>query len=162
MVTLAGKTTLLMWLLLLITSFAFATDLEQALNDYEQQRYTEALQTLRGLANQNNSEAQYHLAFMYLNGDGVPSNDRLAVKWFEQAALAGHAGAQDTLAYMYLNGRGLDKDPVQAYAWYSLAADNGIFLASKIVDMLEQQLTLEDRIAGNLLFEDYKTRIKPP
>lgn len=145
---------------LLLPAFTHANELEQALNDYDYGRFAAAMNTLEKLAIEGNTEAQYHLAFMYFNGDGVENDDEIAARWFEQAALAGHSGAQDILAYMYLNGRGVAADPVQAYAWYSLAAENGVFLANKIITMLEQELTLEDRIAAELMLEEYRATVK--
>lgn len=145
---------------LLLSTITHANELEQALENYEYGRFKSAIETLEKLAIENNIEAQYHLAFMYFNGDGVKNNDGIAAKWFEQAAFAGHAGAQDILAYMYLNGRGVAADPKQAYAWYSLAAENGIFLAKNIISILEQELTLEERIAAEMILEEYRQRIR--
>lgn len=147
-------------LCLLLPAFTHANELEQALNDYEYGHFAAAMKTLEKLAREDNPEAQYHLAFMYFNGDGVENNDEIAAKWFEQAAMAGHAGAQDILAYMYLNGRGVAADPLQAYVWYSLAAENGVFLANKIITMLEQEMTLEDRVAAEMMLEESRAIVK--
>lgn len=153
-------TTLILTFFVLHPAFIHASELEQALSDYEYGRFEEALQTLERLANDNNIEAQYHLAFMYFNGDGVENDDSVAASWFERAAMSGHAGAQDILAYMYLNGRGVGPDPVQAYAWYSLAAENGIFLANKIIAMLDRELSMEDRLAARLMVQEYRQEME--
>ena len=50
---------------------------------------------------------------MYFNGDGVENDDKVAARWFEQAAIAGHAGAQDILVYIDLNGRGVASENEQ-------------------------------------------------
>ena len=38
------------------------------------------------LAEQGVASAQYNLALMYANGEGVPENDAEAVKWYRKAA----------------------------------------------------------------------------
>ncbi|OQY56398.1 MAG: hypothetical protein DRR08_31480 [Candidatus Parabeggiatoa sp. nov. 2] len=55
---------------------------------------TKASRWIRKAATQGDSEAQYTLGLMYLKGEGVKKNVRLAKKWFRQAAAQGHAPAQ--------------------------------------------------------------------
>ena len=145
---------------LAVSSAPVADELTQALDNYENGNFLSAAVLLQSLAEKDNAVAQYHLAFMYFNGDGLNQDEDTAAYWFERAARNGHAAAQDTLAYLYLNGRGLPADPVVAYAWYTLAADNGIFLAQEIIDMLEQQLAAEDLIAARLLAEELRLSIE--
>ena len=127
---------------------------------YEQGNYEVALEQFTQLAHQNNTEAQYNLAFMYFGGEGIPQDDSKAAYWFEQAAKLAHAGAQDTLAYLYLHGRGLDIDKIQSYAWYCVAAENGIFLAKNISENLKKEMNSEDRIQANLLSTQYIKKYK--
>jgi len=122
---------------------------------YEQGNFQRAYKQFTQLALQNNTEAQYNLAFMYFSGEGIPQDDEKAVFWFKQAAKSAHAGAQDTLAYLYLHGRGLDADRIQAYAWYSVAAENGIFLAKNISESLKKQMNIDERIQADILSKQY-------
>ncbi len=132
-----------------------ADELTTATTAYEQGNFQTAYKQFTQLALQNNTEAQYNLAFMYFGGDGIPQDDVKAAFWFEQAAKLAHAGAQDTLAYLYLHGRGLNADRVQAYAWYSVAAENGIFLAKNISENLKKQMGIDERIQADLLSNQY-------
>ncbi len=135
---------------------AIANDeLSSAITAYEQGNYEIAYETFSHLADQNDAEAQYNLAFMYFGGEGITQNDVKAAFWFEQAAKSAHAGAQDTLAYLYLHGRGLEPNPIQAYAWYSVAAENGIFLAKNISENLKRKMNTEERLHADLLSTEY-------
>ena len=62
----------------------------------------------KALAELGMGAAQYDLALMYDNGEGVPENDAEAVKWYRKAADQGIAYAQYNLGYMYANGEGVD------------------------------------------------------
>jgi uncharacterized protein len=142
--------------IILFSIAAFADDrLTIAMSAYEQGNYQQALEQFTQLAQQNNAEAQYNLAFMYFGGEGIPQDDVKAVFWFEKAAKLAHAGAQDTLAYMYLHGRGLEPSTIEAYAWYRVAAENGIFLAKNISENLKKQMNISDRIHADILSSEY-------
>jgi len=135
---------------------AFADNrLTMAMTAYEQGNYQQAYEQFSQLAQQDNAEAQYNLAFMYFGGDGIPQDDVKAAFWFEKAAKLAHAGAQDTLAYMHLNGRALDASLVEAYAWYRVAAENGIFLAKNVSENLKKQMNVDERLHADLLSSEY-------
>ncbi len=55
---------------------------------------------------------------MYDNGQGVPQDYAMAVKWSRKAADQGYAPAQYALGYMYQNAL---QDYVRAHMWYNLA-----------------------------------------
>jgi len=44
---------------------------------------------------------------MYYNGEGVPQDYAVAMKWYRLAAEQGHAKAQYNLGVMYYNGEGV-------------------------------------------------------
>jgi len=48
-------------------------------------------------AEQENAAAQYNLGNMYSKGQGVPQDDKTAVKWYRIAAEQGDDGAQEKL-----------------------------------------------------------------
>ena len=145
---------------MLFISSAYANELSDALTAYEQGDYQSAFSQLSSLAEQNNTEAQYNLAFMYFSGDGIPNNDIEAVHWFEKAAKSGHAQAQDILAYLYLNGRGVEKDRITAYAWYRVSAENGVFLANQISKNLYKKMNTEERILADKLSIEFIKKYK--
>ena len=63
---------------------------------------------------------------MYVNGWGVPKDDKQAVKWYKLAADQGNAPAQFNLGVMYDKGEGLPEDDQQAVNWYRRAAEQGL------------------------------------
>jgi len=69
--------------------------------------------------------AQFRLAGMFFEGNGVPQDDKEAVKWYEKAAAHGHVEAQFILGTLYEKGDGVKGDNMLAYKWFSKAADQG-------------------------------------
>ena len=49
-----------------------------------------ALYWFKKAAQNNNSEAQYNIGMIYLNGEGVKRNHNVAKKWFEKSSLQNH------------------------------------------------------------------------
>jgi len=56
---------------------------------------------IRKAAKQGNKEAQNTLGLMYLKGEGVKKNLRLAKTWFKKAAALGHTPAQNHLEALH-------------------------------------------------------------
>jgi uncharacterized protein len=68
--------------------------------------------------------AQYNLARLYLDGNGVEADPRQAARWFNLAAEKGHHPAQALLGDMLVNGAGgLPQQRVKGLVWLSLARD---------------------------------------
>ena len=63
---------------------------------------------------------------MYSEGQGVPQDDKTAVKWYTLSAEQGDADAQYNLGFMYRNGKGVPQDYKTAVKWYTLSAEQGI------------------------------------
>ena len=82
----------------------------------------EAAKWYRLAAEQGNQYAQFNLALLYKNGEGVTQDYKEAVKWYRLAAEQGNAGAQNNLGHAYFNGRGLTQDYKEAVKWFRLAA----------------------------------------
>ena len=87
--------------------------------------YKQAFPVCSRAAKQGDASAQFNLGWMYYNGEGVPKNDREAVKWFRLAAEQGDASAQFNLGWMYYNGEGVPKNDREAVKWFRLAAEQG-------------------------------------
>ena len=68
---------------------------ESVVKDYRRARalYCEAAQ-------KGDAEAAFNLAWMYLNGRGVPRSDAIAVSWLQKAAKGGVTQAQNLLALL--------------------------------------------------------------
>ncbi|MES2906095.1 MAG: tetratricopeptide repeat protein [Pseudomonadota bacterium] len=68
------------------------------------------------------TEAQYQLGNMYLEGEGVEKNAQLAANWLRNAAEKGHARAQAALGnLMFANSEDAPRRRVEGLMWLSLA-----------------------------------------
>lgn len=72
----------------------------------------------------NDQDAQFELAKLYLNGEGVPVDTKRAMHWLSVLTEMGHAGAQAFLADLYWQGKHVDRDEVRAYALVTVAVEN--------------------------------------
>jgi hypothetical protein len=79
----------------------------------------------RKAAERGDADAQNNLGASYANGNGVPQNYALAIKWYRRAAKQGNSMAQKNLGACYYNGQGVERNFVEAYKWYAVAAANG-------------------------------------
>ncbi len=96
----------------------------QALSYYDRQFYIQAVQSFRQASELGHANAQYRLAKMYYDGQGVAQRDsEQTAKWFRQAAEQNHASAQYYLGALYFVGSGVPQDYTQAYQWYLKAAE---------------------------------------
>jgi len=65
---------------------AFANRFDDGLAAYRKEDFATALLVWRTLAENGDALAQVYLGLLYLNGEGVPQNPALAVKWYRKAA----------------------------------------------------------------------------
>ncbi|MBN1510246.1 MAG: SEL1-like repeat protein [Sedimentisphaerales bacterium] len=115
-------------------------------NDSEAvKRYTKA-------AEQGEADAQFLLACMYREGEGVPQDYKEAVKWYMKAAEQENAAAQYLLGYMYREGKGVPQDCGEAVKWYTKAAEHG--------DAHSQNLLGDMYFEGQRVPQDYKEAVK--
>ncbi len=104
---------------------AQAEPLEDALVASQRGDFAEAYCLWRPLAEQGDVEAQYHLAWLYANGQGLRQNPTTAADWWQQAADQGHIDAQAALGDAYRRGKGRDKNETLAVRWLMSAARGG-------------------------------------
>jgi uncharacterized protein len=71
-----------------------------------------------------NSNAQYSLARLYLEGVGVPQDARQAARWLNLAADKGHPPAQAVLGQILWNGQGIPRQRVAGLMWLTLAQES--------------------------------------
>lgn len=109
--------------------------LELGLESLQAGDYAEAFCLWRPLAMQGNSEAAFHLGWLYANGNGLRVDIRKAVYWWKRAADQGHRDAMFALALAYTNGDGIGKDSEQAIDWYLRSAFLGHEDAREIIRM---------------------------
>lgn len=88
---------------------------------YSAERYEEAAALYRRDAEFGNVAAQVNLAFLYMDGQGVPQDYGKAAHWFLQAAQRGNKEAQQNLGVLYREGKGVAQDWIEAGKWFLLA-----------------------------------------
>lgn len=86
-----------------------------------QENQKEAERWLLIASEQNNSLAEYNLAFLYFAKRDV----KTAIKWIHKAANNGFTEAQNFLGNLYVNGKAIPSDYSQAIKWFQLAANKG-------------------------------------
>jgi TPR repeat protein len=67
------------------------------------------------------SDAQYSLATMLLQGQGGEQDTRQAARWFKLSARKGHVGAQAEFGHMLYEGIGLERRPAEGLMWLTIA-----------------------------------------
>ncbi|MCB1472740.1 MAG: sel1 repeat family protein [Rhodobiaceae bacterium] len=68
-------------------------------------------------------DAQYQLARMYLDGNGVPRDPAQSVRWLYAAAKKQHVGAQALLGDLLISGADVHPRPVEGLKWLLIAKD---------------------------------------
>ena len=87
--------------------------------------YVDALKAYGRSAKNGNSEAQYRIGMMFLEGDGLNANPQDAAYWFRKAAQNGHAPSQFAIGECFMNGTGVQQDTRMAAEWFWRAAEQG-------------------------------------
>lgn len=135
-----------------------------------EQNFDEARRLYEVMAARDDSDAQYQLGTMYVNGCGAPLDDKVGGEWLEKAANLGHPDAQIAFAEMMNRGwaRG-GPDPWTAYlmaelAWTRLTdEDPSRARAAAVRDRAAATLSRDElayvrRSVRTLLAEDAKAR----
>ncbi len=106
--------------------------------------------TLKTKAAAGDAKAQIELGHAYEDGNGVPQNDELAVKWYRAAAEQGSAVAQNDLGVMYRLGHGVNKNITEAQKWFRMAAKQGYAPAMFNLGTVyynDQEMPADDKLA---------------
>lgn len=91
----------------------------------QQQDYPVAYHWLGQAAEQGHAKAQFAIANMYLNGQGVERDALTASLWFRKAALQGDLAAGDHLGILFRDGLGVERDDIEAAWWFNRSAKQG-------------------------------------
>ena len=70
-------------------------------------------------------QAEFQAGVLYSKGRRLPGNYVKAARWYQEAAVLGHARAQGQLGFMYQTGQGVGRDYAQAVKWNRMAAEQG-------------------------------------
>ena len=90
------------------------------------------------------SEGQFQIGRMYLDGASVEPNPRMAANWLRSAADKGHVGAQATLGELIFAGRpGLPRRPAEGLGWLTIAREHARLPGDAwVVTAFEEAFTL--------------------
>ncbi len=98
------------------------------------------------------SEAQYYLARLYLDGNGAPHDPRQAARWFGLSAQKGQSQSQAMLGAMLFAGDHVPRQAARGLMWLTLAKDNAKDGAvtdqawiNRLYDSAFQQATEDER-----------------
>jgi TPR repeat protein len=72
----------------------------------------------------SDSNAQYNLARLYLEGTGVDKDSRMAARWLHLAAEKGHHASQALLGHLLITGTGVPRQRARGLMWLTLARES--------------------------------------
>ena len=111
--------------------------MEEGEKYYKSGEYSKSRVFLQQAAESGNPTANYYMALMYENGNGVSADSRKAFKYMKQAAECGYAKAYFPLAEMYRNGLGTEANRAQAKKWYERTVTSDRSHADMAAEILE-------------------------
>ena len=85
---------------------------------------TKAFKWYQILAKNNNTNAQYYLAYMHANGKGTAKDLKRAFNWVEKSARQDNGQAQYMLSIFYKNGIGSSANNTAWLSWLKKSANN--------------------------------------
>ena len=92
---------------------------------YLDKDYPKAIEWFKKSADQNNAQAQYDLAQLYLDCEEVEQDLDLAFSWLQKSADLGNPAAFMDLGYMYKYGLGVEEDYSKAIELFLIPANKG-------------------------------------
>ena len=111
--------------LLFALVLAGCSDYRKARSAYEAGEYAKALLIFEQLSNAGDSQAQYDLSQMYLQGIGTNKNIEKGWVWMNRAANGGNVQAMLELAVRYQKSPALENSEQMAFMWFQKAAIAG-------------------------------------
>ncbi len=108
------------FLILVLVMFNTNTDIQYKLGNsyYEKEDFSSAFNWYEKAANGGYAPAQYIIAEMYYNGNGVNKNLKSAFEWFDKAYENGYTDSAFYLGVCYTYGYGTDIDKDKAIEYY--------------------------------------------
>lgn len=104
---------------------AHADELEEGNDAHARGDFATAVTKYTLAAEAGDEDAQYALAAMYHEGEGIERDQERAVYWYTQAAQRGHTEAQYWACIMYREAIGVARDYAEAFYWCRRAAEDG-------------------------------------
>ena len=112
----------------------------------------------RAAYNYGDPNAQFNLAMMYIEGNGVPKDAKRALQLLHNAAKKGHAPSRALLGHMMFKGEAIKRQPELGLMWMGLARQSaeqsGQVDAQWIIDLHDKALeeASDDERKGALSF----------
>lgn len=98
--------------------------------------YAKAYCNWKPLAERGHPGAQYNLAWLYANGNGMRVDVKQALFWWEKAANTGYPDAELAMGLAHLNGEGIGQSIEKAMEWFINAARHDNQDARDIINRL--------------------------
>ena len=112
--------------ILIIAALLWAcSDYRKARSAYEAGEYAKAFQIFEQLSNSGDSQAQYDLSLMYLQGIGAKKNLERGWVWMNRAAEGGNIQAMLELGMRYQKSGSIENAEQMAFFWFQKAAIAG-------------------------------------
>lgn len=97
---------------------------DEETDDKDREEYVEnAAHYLSQSAEQNNAEGQWHLGWMYINGDYFDKDEHAGIDLFKKAADQDFSPAMVALGMCFEDGIGVPQDKNTAISYYEMAAE---------------------------------------
>ncbi|BDQ36565.1 hypothetical protein SYK_09250 [Pseudodesulfovibrio nedwellii] len=116
---------ILTFLMIFLTGCMSVMVERQGTKAYMKKDYTTARLKYEEAVDQGNSNAMYHLAVMYAEGQGVPQDYPKAAGLLEQAVDQGNNNARLMLGLFNIYGDGIPQNPDKGATLITAAADDG-------------------------------------
>lgn len=117
---------LLVTLMLPFSSVVLANDYQLGIYELNRGQFKAAMAQFEPLAEDGFTPAQYQLAMMYKNGQGVRKNAQKAFELLTLAAKQNDSDAQFDLSLMYSEGNVVEKDLIKAFNLMTRSANKGL------------------------------------
>jgi len=105
------------------------SDLEIAIQQYNDGKYKQAFNAFMPLAKKGNAKAQFYLGSMFYFGRGIDKNDFKAYTFFSLAANQHLPEAYNNMATCFFNGIGVAKDSQKGLTYLQMASLQGVPVA---------------------------------
>jgi len=113
-------------LALLQPATIWAVSYEDGKKAYLDKDYALALEILKPLAENGDSQSQVTLGIMYDFGHGVAKDPTKAIEWYIKAAEQGIPVVQHDVGVKYFQGQGVEQDYLKAAYWWEQSANAGL------------------------------------
>ncbi len=138
-------------------------DYKRGVAAYNNADYISAYKLLLPEAEHGNTNAQFRIGYLLLNGMGVESNTKQGLEWLRKAAESGDFTAQSYLGDVYSEGRAVEKNLVEAYAWKDISNRNHQHkIAEAELDGIKSEMTAAQIKSAKALANSYfEKHVKP-